>query len=274
MSNPQTFFRSNVSIQPSLRLVDLFEESTEYERNWRLPFNSLSLTLQDDPADPSWVELPEEKKRLIYQVGTIHFTTCDTPMRIRYTKANRHFCIHFRYELFPGVDLFNGIRKKYVLRNEELAKRLKTILEEKDPLRKIAGAQEILMDQILHFWPEKLPLDLTFVEQFSKLLQYVDTHLDSQLGIREMARFMGWSEAYFSRMFRSAFHVTPKQYLVRELFARALGLLNDPQKNIKEIAEKLKFSSEFNFSRFIRRYSGHPPSELRRKNLDPLYIKK
>ena len=43
---------TNVAPQPVFRLVDLFEESTEYERLWRLPFHSLALCVRDDPGDP------------------------------------------------------------------------------------------------------------------------------------------------------------------------------------------------------------------------------
>ena len=92
MKNSQNVVRSQVNIQPVFRLVDFFEETTEYERNWQLPFNSLALCVRDDPEDPSWIELPEKNCRIYYEANVPYFTTCDTPMRIRYTPANRHFC--------------------------------------------------------------------------------------------------------------------------------------------------------------------------------------
>lgn len=191
--------------------------------------------------------------------------TCDTPMRICYTGKNTHLCIHFRYEIFPGVDLFSGIKDRYVLNDPALIEPIHQTFSESDPLRRIALAENAAMKVVLHFWPSALPLDLAEMQQFEVLLQYVSKHLDSRLGVPEMASVMGWSEAYFSRKFRSAFGITPKQYLIRELFARAAGLLKDPQKSIKEVAEILNFSSEFNFSRFIRNCAKCSPSELRRK---------
>jgi len=85
---------------------------------------------------------------------------------------------------------------------------------------------------------------------------------------------MGWSDSYFTRTFRSVFHITPKQYLTRELFARAISLLNDSEKSIKEIAAELMFSSDFNFSRFIKHYSGQTPTDLRKSAKGPLYVRK
>ena len=274
MKNSQNVVRSQVNIQPVFRLVDFFEETTEYERNWQLPFNSLALCVRDDPEDPSWIELPEKNCRIYYEANVPYFTTCDTPMRIRYTPANRHFCIHFRYELFPGVDLFSGIRERYILKDKQLPDKIKSVFSDPDPLRRLARAEAVTMAMLLDFWPKHLPLDLHKALDFGEFFQYVRKKLDCRIGIPEMAAIMGWSEAHFSRVFHSVFHITPKQYLVRELFARALGLLNDPGKSIKEISAELGFSSEFNFSRFIKQYSGQAPSQLRRTASGPLYVRK
>ena len=263
-----------VNVQPVFHLVELFEETIEYVKNWRLPFNSLSLCVREAPSDPSWIDLPEKKTRLFFEKNIVTFITCDTPMRIRYTTANLHLCIHFRYELFPGVDLFSGIREGCQLRGGAWAGKIRAVFSEQDPLKRLTRAEAAAMDVISACWPEHLPLDPERMAQFSPLLQYVSAHLDNRMGIPEMAAYMGWSEAYFSRTFRSVFHITPKQYLIRELCGRAIRMLNNPQQSIKEIASELKFSSEFNFSRFIRNYCGFPPSALRRRSSGLLHVRK
>lgn len=266
--------RTPVNVSCVFHLVDLFEESTRYEQDWKLPFDLISLCIREDASDPSWIELPEKKIRLNYEENAIYFTTCDTPMRIRYTHANRHLCIHFRYEIFPGVDLFSGLHERYALKDKLLAGKIREAFADEDPLRRLAKAEEAAMEVLVKFWPEHLPLDLTKAMEFEELFQYVRKNLDSRMGTAEMAARMGWSEAHFSRVFHSVFHITPKQYLVRELCAGALKLLNDPGKNIKEIASLLGFSSEFNFSRFIKHYCGYAPSRLRKTASGPLYIRK
>ena len=276
MKYPSSYFiRTSVAGQPRLQLVDLFVESTEYVRDWRLPFNSISLITRADPDDLSWCELLEEKRRVYLEKDLFSFTTCDTPMRLRYSTANEHCCIHFRYELFPGVDIFSGLHKRYKIEDESLKEKVKAVFAEKDQMRKIAMAEHIASEIALMFWPESLPVDMKEMMQFSELFQYVKEHLNSQLSIGDMASFMGWSDAYFSRTFHRVFHVTPKQYLIRELVVRATGLLNDTGKSIKEIAAELNFSSEFNFSRFIHHYTNSSPSQLRKQlNKGPLYVRK
>ena len=269
------FSRTSVTSQPRLHLVDLFAESTEYVRDWRLPFNSISLISRADPEDLSWCELLEENRRLFLEEGSLSFTTCDTPMRLRFSTACEHCCIHFRYELFPGVDIFSGLHKRFMFRDQHLQEKIIAAFAEKDQMRKIVMAEHIASEISLRFWPEKLPVDVKKIMQFSKLFQYVKEHLDSQLSIGDMAAFMGWSNAYFSRVFHSVFHITPKQYLIRELIVRATGLLNDTGKSIKEVAAELNFSSEFNFSRFIHHYTNVSPSELRKQQKDGLiYVRK
>ncbi|MBQ6597526.1 MAG: glycosyltransferase, partial [Lentisphaeria bacterium] len=141
MKYPIDTVRTRVHIQPVLHLVDFFEESTEYDRHCKLPFNSLSLCVRENPRDPSWIELPEKGCRIRYEAGIAHFTTVETPMRIRYTTANRHFCIHFRYELFPGVDLFSGLHERYILKDKDLAQKIRLVFAEPDPIKRLAGAE-------------------------------------------------------------------------------------------------------------------------------------
>ena len=272
---PLYLSRTSVARQPRLQLVDLFVESTEYVRDWRLPFNSICLISKADPEDLSWCELPEENRRLFLEEDSLHFTTCDTPMRLRYSTSCEHCCIHFRYELFPGVDIFSGIHKRFIIDDKSLKEKIRTLFAEKDQMRKVVMAEHIALEISLMFWPEKLPVDMKKVMQFNELFQFVKEHLDSQLSIGNMAEFMGWSDAYFSRVFHSVFHITPKQYMIRELIARAIALLNDTGKSIKEVAAELKFSSEFNFSRFIHHYTNFTPSELRKHQKEfPLYVRK
>lgn len=275
MNDRTGIIRSVPYFQPSFRLVDLFEERIDSRRSWNLPFNLITLCQEEDPRNPSFVELPEKDLRIEFEKGLISFTTCNTPLTLFFTPANRHCCIHFNYELMPGVDLFSGIRERFAFHDPELAREIGAIFAEPDLLRRTARAEAAAMKFVLRFWPERMPLDLLRMAKFRKLLDFVRGNLERHPGIPEMAASMGWSEAYFSRAFREVFHITPMQYVRRELFIRSLDLLNDPSKSIKEIAAELGFSSEFNFSRFIKQCSKLSPSELRKgERRLPLYVRK
>ena len=48
----------------------------------------------------------------------------------------------------------------------------------------------------------------------------------------------------------------------------------DPDRTIRDIAYDLEFSDEFNFSRFVKRLCGLPPSQLRAGRCRPLLVGK
>ncbi len=156
----------------------------------------------------------------------ISFTTSNTPLTLHFNPANRHYCIHFNYELLPGIDVFSGVRDRYMFHDQELAKKIKEVFADTVPLRRLARAKMVAMELAIRFWPERTPVDWLRMAKFEGMLHYVREHLSAKMGIPEMAKRMEWSEAHFSRVFRDVFHITPKQYLKRELFARALSLLS------------------------------------------------
>ncbi|MBQ6248472.1 MAG: helix-turn-helix transcriptional regulator [Kiritimatiellae bacterium] len=256
---------TNVAPQPVFRLVDLFEESTEYERLWRLPFHSLALCVRDDPGDPSWVELLETGERWTFKPGQVHFTAALTPMRLRYTTKNRHLCIHFRHELFPGVDVFSNLHGRVLLERGggPLAEKMKAIFADPDPLRRLVRAEAVALEASLPFWPERPPIELVRVAPYAEVLRDVRDTLSARTTVRDLASRMGLPETRFPRVFRSLIGMAPKQWLEQALFDRSLRLLSDPRRSVKDVAYELEFSDEFNFSRFIKRRCGLPPKLLR-----------
>lgn len=270
------YIKTSVVAQPSFRLVALFEESTAYDRLWRLPFHSLALCTHDDPNNPSWVELPETGEHLPFASGQLNFTAALTPMRIRYTLANRHLCIHFRYELFPGVDVFSGLHGRFRLENGggPLATKIKELFADPDPIRRLVRAEAVALEATLPFWPKRPPLDMARVAPYAEALRDIRDQLDAKTGVGDLAACMGLPAPSFARTFRSLLGTAPKQWLERALFERALALLADPRRTIKDVASTLAFSDEFNFSRFVKRLCGIPPSQLRTGPDGPLFVRK
>ena len=82
-----------------------------------------------------------------------------------------------------------------------------------------------------------------------------------------MAEIAGCSRGYFVREFQAVFGQSPKEYLQHELYRRASVLLLAPGASVKSVAEELRFSTEFNFSRFFKRLSGLSPNAYRNEML-------
>ena len=252
-----------ITARPMFRLVHLLEETAEYDKRWNLPFHLLSLFLADDERDPSWIEV--EGKRSALSAGVLAFTAARTPMRIRYAAANHHMGIHFRYELFPGVDALSGLRGRFVIDDPggTLAEKVKSVFADTDPVRRYAAAESVALEAIHPFWPERPALDLLRLAPYADALRTVADTLDAKTGVRDLAERMGVRGTQFARTFSALLGMTPHEWLEQALLDRALAMLADPGRTVKDVAYELEFSTEFNFSRFVKRLTGLPPSRLR-----------
>lgn len=252
-----------ITARPTFRLVDLLEQSVEYDMCWKLPYHVLSLSLTEDGHDPSWVEV--DGRRTLLSAGALYFTAALTPRRIRYTAANRHMGIHFRYELFPGVDALSGVRGYFRVKDPGgvLAEKVKAVFDDLDPVRRYALAESVALEAMRPFWPARPALDLLRIAPYADALRAVADTLTAQIGVHDLAERMGFQGSHFARTFRTLLGMRPKVWLEQALFDRAISLLADRRRTIREIAYSLEFSDEFHFSRFIKRRCGQTPSQLR-----------
>jgi AraC family transcriptional regulator len=96
------------------------------------------------------------------------------------------------------------------------------------------------------------------------VLVRVQTQLDGDLSLAEMARIAGLSEFHFHRRFRDQVGETLKQYTQRLRLERAAYLLTLQRCNILQIALDCGFGSHETFSRAFKRHFGSTPSAYRR----------
>lgn len=101
--------------------------------------------------------------------------------------------------------------------------------------------------------------------QFSKVFDTIEQHLGADLRMSVIARAHGTGVDAFSVAFSRATGISPKEYLTRRINQEALSLVINTDLKMKEIADKLRFSDEFYFSRFFKKLNGCSPSVYRQK---------
>jgi AraC family transcriptional regulator len=101
-------------------------------------------------------------------------------------------------------------------------------------------------------------------ESFSRVRDYVATHLDSRLGVDALARIVGMSASQFSRSFHKAVGLPPHTYVIRCRVMRAQELLATTQLPLIEIALTIGFADQAHFSRRFHELTGVPPGVFRR----------
>lgn len=92
---------------------------------------------------------------------------------------------------------------------------------------------------------------------------FMETNLPRGLTLKELAKFLGYSEKYCSDLFQSLMGEPFSQCVKRLRIERAAHLLLDTDAPQAAIAEALGFSDQFAFSHFFKREMGCSPRTFR-----------
>lgn len=96
-------------------------------------------------------------------------------------------------------------------------------------------------------------------EVFSKVVEWMDSHMTKDLLMEDLAAVAGMSLRTFYRSFTLAFDETPAKYLTSLRLEKAKDLL-EAGKAIKSVLKLTGFRSEANFRKCFREKYGVPPS--------------
>ena len=105
---------------------------------------------------------------------------------------------------------------------------------------------------------EKSPAEL--------MKETMDLHIYEKLNISDLGREIGLSPAQLTRVFKKAYKETPYQYFLSQKLAAACSLLRNTNLQIREIADRLRFSDEHYFSAVFHQKTGVSPKVYRRQS--------
>jgi transcriptional regulator GlxA family with amidase domain len=93
--------------------------------------------------------------------------------------------------------------------------------------------------------------------------EFIEAHLEKNLGIPELAAVTGLSKFYFARAFKQSTGMTPHGYVVRCRVRRAQELLASTDLPLSEIAVAVGFADQSHCARRFREHVGTTPSRYR-----------
>jgi AraC-like DNA-binding protein len=99
-------------------------------------------------------------------------------------------------------------------------------------------------------------------QQCVRLIQFIEAH-DGNVTPDMLAKVLDLSPAYFSRVFRSTYGVSPKVWIVQQRIHFATVLLASTELTLKEMASRLGYSDFFHFSRQFKQVIGVSPRAYR-----------
>lgn len=96
-------------------------------------------------------------------------------------------------------------------------------------------------------------------------LDYINSNLQSQLKIAEVATTLGMSSHYFSRLFSQSMGLAPHQYITQRRIEVAKQLLKNTALPIIEITAEVGFNSQSHFITLFKKHVGITPLKYRQE---------
>lgn len=94
---------------------------------------------------------------------------------------------------------------------------------------------------------------------------YIDTHPDTELTLKQLARRAGYTEGYLARKFKAEMGMPLNAYIRKARIHRAKMLVSGTKLSIHDIADQLHFCSCSYFSEAFRKETGYSPAVYREK---------
>jgi AraC family transcriptional regulator len=95
------------------------------------------------------------------------------------------------------------------------------------------------------------------------VMEYIESNLDRNVTLTELAALVGLTPRYFCTVFKQAIGRPPHQFQIEQRVERAKSLLRQPPVSVSDVALMVGFSSQSHLSAYFRRIVGVTPARYR-----------
>ena len=99
--------------------------------------------------------------------------------------------------------------------------------------------------------------------QLQQVLEYIDSHLDQDIKLADLAQLIGISQFHFCHLFKRSLGISPYQYFLQQRIERAKLLLKQSDRSIMNIALECGFNSHSHLIKTFRQLTGITPKAYR-----------
>ena len=99
--------------------------------------------------------------------------------------------------------------------------------------------------------------------QLQQAIDYIQTYLNRDLSLAELASVVNISPTYFASLFKQATGTSPHQYVIQQRVERAKVMLSKTDLAIVDIAIQVGFSSQSHLTQQFKRVTGLTPKQVR-----------
>ena len=204
------------------------------------------------------VHYEDSQQRLCLQRDHLYIFPSAAPYHMRQNAENPLCCTFIHIDVFPSMvtDLIEcPVNDGSALKHTLLA--LSCAIEAEDQ-----ALLHALVD-VLEQYAYAHQLIAPPVHALSRILLFIDSHIDQEMTVGQLSAMAGYNEQYFIRLFRRHVGQTPYQYIISHRLKVAKALLRK-RETVSRAAEMTGYSDIKSFGRAFRQSVGMSPSAFRK----------
>lgn len=98
---------------------------------------------------------------------------------------------------------------------------------------------------------------------YHDIVDYISYHICENIKVSDVAEYFGYNEKYLTTFFNRMAGMPLKQYILKELMAKACAQLSDTNISVSQIAYSIGYRDPHNFSNTFKKIMGMSPTEYR-----------
>lgn len=211
-------------------------------------------------------------RKLELEAGNVYFIPAFSVAGSSIDGVMEKYWVHFQAD-FPLLDMYRYISERYSVKaNERTDMLFDTVLDTyKNPScsasMRLQGAMNLIMADFL----DGITADLGRISRFLPVLDYVNHNYRDKISLSDLASIINVSPMYFANLFKSAFNISPRQYILNKRLTESQRLLLSTELTVKEIAYEVGFDNENYFSEFFTSKVGVCARDFRNRELSDIF---
>ncbi|KAB8317234.1 helix-turn-helix transcriptional regulator [Tolypothrix campylonemoides VB511288] len=204
----------------------------------------------------------------IIPAGTLHRCLWQQEVQFMFVAIDPNLLIQLGVEIAAPEDI--ELIPHFATLQDPLI--LGILLSLKDELESTNQGDNLYVEQlkttlVLHLLKKycaKKPQISTYVDGLSKsklrqIIEYIHSHVDSEIKLTTLAEMAGISQYYFCQLFKQSLGISPYQYVLQLRVERAKQLLKSQKMTICDIALACGFANQSHFTKHFRKLTGTTP---------------
>ncbi|NMG05619.1 AraC family transcriptional regulator [Brasilonema sp. UFV-L1] len=204
----------------------------------------------------------------IIPAGTLHRCLWEQDVQFMFVAINPMLLVHLGVEVTAPEDI--ELIPHFATFQDPLILGIMSSL--KDELESTNQGDNLYVEQlkttlVIHLLKKycvRKPHISTYPDGLSKfklrqILEYIHTHVDSEIKLTTLAQVAGISQYYFCQLFKQSLGITPYQYVLQLRVERAKQLLKNQKITICDVALACGFANQSHFTKHFRKLTGMTP---------------